>query len=630
MAIRIQLRRDTSANWIANNPILLPGELGIEMDTFKFKIGTGARWNSIQSYAFKVGEANGVAGLGPTGKLISSQLPDSFSVTADIQQAIEELSTTNISEGTNLYYTNQRAIDANISQIQSAIDLEVSARSSEISDAKNEAVSIAAIDATNKSISAKNEAILSAGLAADIKVAAAKEEAIVNSNSYTDDSIVEESSIRDEAIGQAILIEVDNRNSAINSSISAAVSSLTTSTITEGTNKYFTDARVSDSVTSILSTKTTDNILEGTTNKYFTNQRALAATIPAIEQSALDVITSVNGYADDQLSLYVRTDDRDANYGFPGIDSGGKILESVIPTSIARVTDIVEAVANVVGSAPESLNTLQELASALQEDESAAASLASLVGTKSNTASPTFTGTVTIPTLQVTTANGITKSMVGLSNVDDTSDLSKPISTSTQTALNLKAPLNSPLFTGAIDFSNATVSGLTESAAFPFQPGNSGKFLTTDGSSPYWSDITLSDYLTLIDAQNNYLSINDAQNNYLSINDAQSGYIQVESLSNALSEYILEADRNQSGGFAGLNVAGYISSTVIDTASISNYKLENYSISINGTQVDLGGTFTTSTYSNSNNPSAVNQIGYGTSETPNISSAVAGDIYIQY
>ena len=42
--------------------------------------------------------------------------------------------------------------------------------------------------------------------------------------------------------------------------------------------------------------------------------------------------------------------------------------------------------------------------------------------------SPTFTGTV----------NGITKSMVGLSNVDNTSDLNKPISTATQTALNLK------------------------------------------------------------------------------------------------------------------------------------------------------------------------------------------------
>jgi hypothetical protein len=50
---------------------------------------------------------------------------------------------------------------------------------------------------------------------------------------------------------------------------------------------------------------------------------------------------------------------------------------------------------------------------------------------KANIASPTFTGTV----------SGITKAMVGLSNVDNTSDLNKPISTATQTALNLKANL---------------------------------------------------------------------------------------------------------------------------------------------------------------------------------------------
>jgi hypothetical protein len=59
--------------------------------------------------------------------------------------------------------------------------------------------------------------------------------------------------------------------------------------------------------------------------------------------------------------------------------------------------------------------------------------------------SPTFTGTV----------GGITKSMVGLANVDNTADSAKPVSTATQTALNLKAPLASPTFTG-------TVSGVTK------------------------------------------------------------------------------------------------------------------------------------------------------------------------
>lgn len=47
---------------------------------------------------------------------------------------------------------------------------------------------------------------------------------------------------------------------------------------------------------------------------------------------------------------------------------------------------------------------------------------------KANIASPTFTGTV----------GGITASMIGLGNVNNTSDVLKPVSTATQNALNLK------------------------------------------------------------------------------------------------------------------------------------------------------------------------------------------------
>ena len=59
---------------------------------------------------------------------------------------------------------------------------------------------------------------------------------------------------------------------------------------------------------------------------------------------------------------------------------------------------------------------------------------------------PAFTGNVT----------GISKSMVGLSNVDNISDINKPISTATQSALNLLAPIYNPTFTG-------NVSGITQS-----------------------------------------------------------------------------------------------------------------------------------------------------------------------
>lgn len=59
MAFRIQVRRDSAANWTAANPVLLAGELGAELDTSKWKIGDGVTaWNSL------------VYGYGATGKKI--------------------------------------------------------------------------------------------------------------------------------------------------------------------------------------------------------------------------------------------------------------------------------------------------------------------------------------------------------------------------------------------------------------------------------------------------------------------------------------------------------------------------------------------------------------------------------
>lgn len=45
---KIQLRRDTAANWTTNNPTLLAGEVGFETDTNKHKIGDGTTaWTSL-------------------------------------------------------------------------------------------------------------------------------------------------------------------------------------------------------------------------------------------------------------------------------------------------------------------------------------------------------------------------------------------------------------------------------------------------------------------------------------------------------------------------------------------------------------------------------------------------------
>ena len=51
MANKIQIRRDTTANWTASNPILSQGELGLDTTLNKIKIGNGtAQWSALSFY----------------------------------------------------------------------------------------------------------------------------------------------------------------------------------------------------------------------------------------------------------------------------------------------------------------------------------------------------------------------------------------------------------------------------------------------------------------------------------------------------------------------------------------------------------------------------------------------------
>jgi hypothetical protein len=70
---RIKLRRDTSANWTAVNPILLEGEPGLELDTGRTKHGNGTStwtqlpYNANTGYTGSAGIPGNVGIPGPTG-----------------------------------------------------------------------------------------------------------------------------------------------------------------------------------------------------------------------------------------------------------------------------------------------------------------------------------------------------------------------------------------------------------------------------------------------------------------------------------------------------------------------------------------------------------------------------------
>jgi hypothetical protein len=67
MAVQIQFRNDTAANWTAADPILAIGEMGIESDTDQFKVGNGEDSWSDLPYGGVVGPAGADGADGADG-----------------------------------------------------------------------------------------------------------------------------------------------------------------------------------------------------------------------------------------------------------------------------------------------------------------------------------------------------------------------------------------------------------------------------------------------------------------------------------------------------------------------------------------------------------------------------------
>ena len=131
MATRIQLRRDTEANWTSANPTLSAGELAYSTDVNKIKIGNGSSgWASLSYITDNTDEiTEGVSNLFYTDERVDDRVAqlltagsnitlsyDDGAGTLTISATEDNLSnntTNDLAEGnTNLYFTVERAQDA--------------------------------------------------------------------------------------------------------------------------------------------------------------------------------------------------------------------------------------------------------------------------------------------------------------------------------------------------------------------------------------------------------------------------------------------------------------------------------------------------------------------------------------
>ena len=169
---------------------------------------------------------------------------------------------------------------------------------------------------------------------------------------------------------------------------------------------------------------------------------------------------------------------------------------------------------------------------------------------KAPLASPTFTGTVA----------GITKTMVGLANVDDTTDLLKPISNDTQTALNLKANSAGQVFTGAISATNLSGTNSGDNA-----PNTLYSSLTTNAN--HTGDVTGSSILTIADGAVTTAKIADG-----AVTEVKIGALAVtEAKIGALA---VTAAKIASGAVSAAKIAdGSVTAFKIATAAVTEVKI---------------------------------------------------------
>jgi hypothetical protein len=176
------------------------------------------------------------------------------------------------------------------------------------------------------------------------------------------------------------------------------------------------------------------------------------------------VDTAVSGLGSTAATTYVPVSDVGNPDGVASLDSSGRIP--------------ISELGNLIDGAPSALDTLNELAAAINDDASYAATITTALGNKAPIASPTFTGTV----------SGIDKTMVGLGNVNNTTDALKPVSTATQTALDLKINISEPAVDIYVTNSGSMgylINGVSN-GTINFKKGKKYRIIVNALGHPFW------------------------------------------------------------------------------------------------------------------------------------------------
>jgi hypothetical protein len=366
----------------------------------------------------------------------------------------------------------------------------------------------------------------------------------------------------------AVLSSASSLQTAINSVTSSLTASLTdhasTTTSVHGiadtsalATKTYADGKASTAQTAAIAAAATD-----------ATTKAATAKSEAIAAAATDATTKANAAQTAAIAAVTKS-----SLGLGAVNNtedAGKPVSTAQAAAIATAKS--EAISSAASAADTKVSTHNSSTTNVHgiSDTSALATktYADAIGTtatnaialKAPIASPTFTGTV----------SGITSSMVGLGNVNNTADSAKPVSTAQQTALDAKLNLAGGTMTGALTLSGAPTSDLhattkvyVDNLAAGIQFHKSVRIATATNWSAVYANGTNGYGATLTASVNQ--SINPADGVTLVVGDRilvksqtdakQNGIYDITSVGGSSSKWVLtrsaDSDNNPNGEVAG-------------------------------------------------------------------------------
>ncbi len=392
--VRVQLRRGTEQQWYDANPVLAAGEVGIETDTNTFKFGDGATAWRVLDYALS--------------DTVDDYIP---------------LSTKAVANGV------------------ASLDSNGFVPTSQLPPLAKVTVSAVANTAARLALTAE---------AGDIAIEADSGQSYVLSASPASTDGNWKALVGSEAV-------VDLANAALVAST--------------GLSKTYDDGAgtITFSASSAISTAASDattkanaaqSAAEATAASALSTHEADTTNIHGIaDTSILATTTGTQTFTNKTLTSPVINTPTGITKSDVGLSNADNTADTAKPVSTAQASAIATAKSEAIiaaetytdafiGAAPGALNSLAELATALGSDANFSTTITNSLALKSPLASPTFTGTVTLP--ESTSIGNVSNVEIGyLTSV--TSDI--------QGQLDLRAPLASPTLTGTVTLPESTSIG---------------------------------------------------------------------------------------------------------------------------------------------------------------------------